>query len=263
MIEFGKTLREAREAKGYTISQIAEITHLKSSLVEQLENDDFSKIAAPIYGRGFVKLYCETVGLDPKPLVAEFMAIMNGEHEISIKERPISAVLAPREAPHQPPVAPQPSQPAHPLSPPLEISQPSPLSQSAESFQPRAAFTEPSLFDQDAPPVAPPLPPREDPRFEQSPPQAQTISRYAAPIDERPAAMESFPAFNPRLLILAGCAVALLIVFIFGLRALYRATTSDAPKAGEAAEAQPAPRPAPAAQSAPRAPQKIPSLYID
>ena len=28
MIEFGKILREAREAKGYTISQIAEITHI-------------------------------------------------------------------------------------------------------------------------------------------------------------------------------------------------------------------------------------------
>ena len=48
MIEFGKTLRVARETKGYTVSQLAEMTHLKSSVVEGLENEDFSMIAAPI-----------------------------------------------------------------------------------------------------------------------------------------------------------------------------------------------------------------------
>ena len=63
MIEFGKTLRSAREAKGYTASQVAEMTHIKPSVLDGLENEDFSMIAAPIYGRGFVKLYCEAVGL--------------------------------------------------------------------------------------------------------------------------------------------------------------------------------------------------------
>ena len=69
MIEFGATLRAAREAKGYTIAQIAEATHMAPSTVEDLEKEDFSRIAAPIYGRGFVKLYCETVGLDTKQFV--------------------------------------------------------------------------------------------------------------------------------------------------------------------------------------------------
>ena len=106
MIEFGKTLRSAREAKGYTVSQVAEMTHLKSSVVEGLENEDFSMIAAPIYGRGFVKLYCEAVGLEPKPLVDEFMAIMNGEREIAIKERPVAEPPAAAEPPPPPPPPP-------------------------------------------------------------------------------------------------------------------------------------------------------------
>ena len=69
MIEFGKTLRMAREAKGLTPGQVAERTHMIVQTVEGLEREDFSKIVAPIYGRGFVKLYCEAVGLEPKPLV--------------------------------------------------------------------------------------------------------------------------------------------------------------------------------------------------
>ena len=126
MIEFGKTLRSAREAKGYTVSQIAEMTHLKSSAVEGLENEDFSMIAAPIYGRGFVKLYCEAVGLEPKPLVDEFMAIMNGEHEIAIKERPVteSPVTEPQPSPAP---APAPEEPDLFRQDPIPPSAPTPV----------------------------------------------------------------------------------------------------------------------------------------
>ena len=98
-MEFGKTLRAAREARGFTIAQVSETTHIMASVVEGLEKEDFSRIAAPIYGRGFVKLYCEAVGLEAKPLVDEFMAIMSGEHEISIKERPVATADEPSPAP--------------------------------------------------------------------------------------------------------------------------------------------------------------------
>ena len=57
MIEFGKTLRQAREAKGLTVDDIAKATHMMARQIEALENEDFSGFAAPIYGRGFVKLY--------------------------------------------------------------------------------------------------------------------------------------------------------------------------------------------------------------
>ena len=75
MIEFGKSLRLAREAKGYTVAQLADITRMAPKTVQELESENFSHIAAPIYGRGFVKLYCEAVGLDPKPHVDAFMEI--------------------------------------------------------------------------------------------------------------------------------------------------------------------------------------------
>ncbi len=123
MIEFGKTLIAAREAKGITVSQLAEITHLPRSVVENLEKESFSSFAAPIYGRGFVKLYCEAVGLDPKPMIEEFMEIHNGNRSLAIKER---AVVSPSIPPPPPPPTPPDPTPAPPPQP--ELFEPQPTS---------------------------------------------------------------------------------------------------------------------------------------
>ena len=111
MIEFGKTLRAAREAKGLTTGQIAERTHMMVQTVEGLENENFSKIVAPIYGRGFVKLYCETVGLDPKPMVDAFMAIYSDRRAANAEPippppPPPAASKTPQPEPEHTPAAP-------------------------------------------------------------------------------------------------------------------------------------------------------------
>ena len=79
MTYFGETLRKAREAKGLTTSQVAEKTHILVQIINAMEKEDFSRIMAPIYGRGFVKLICECLDIDAKPLVAEFMEIYTGK----------------------------------------------------------------------------------------------------------------------------------------------------------------------------------------
>ena len=51
MIEFGKTLRAHREAKGLTTSEVAQKTHILVQQVEALEKEDFSKylfVASPL-----------------------------------------------------------------------------------------------------------------------------------------------------------------------------------------------------------------------
>lgn len=88
MIEFGSTLRKAREERGLTQQDLAVRTNLMVQQIDELEREDFSRIAAPIYGRGFVRLYCEAVGLDPNIMIAEFMEILNGNREPVIRMRP-------------------------------------------------------------------------------------------------------------------------------------------------------------------------------
>ena len=70
----GEILKNARIQKGFSPSDVAEHTHMMVQVVEDLEREDFRRIAAPIYGRGFVKLYAELLELDPEPLVRDFMS---------------------------------------------------------------------------------------------------------------------------------------------------------------------------------------------
>ena len=224
MMEFGKTLRTAREAKGLTTGQIAERTHMMVQVVEGLENEDFSKIVAPIYGRGFVKLYCETVGLEPKPLVDAFMEIYSGGRGKS---------AAPHEPakPEQRPVEPTaPESPRKPIAPPPKPVAPEPPQRVQETI------------DFGAPPAA------------ETPRQQPMTSRYAAPmpIDDG----FSMPAVNWRMVALGAAAVAIVVLALLGVRALYRVTMT-APEEETTEVAAPAPDPAPAPTDA-QAPAKTP-----
>ena len=102
-MSLGNTLRAAREACGITTSELAARTHMLVQIVEGLENEDFRRIPAPIYGRGFIKLYCEAVNIDPKPLQAEFMELFN-------RPKNAAANADPPRRPAPPPMpAPEPS----------------------------------------------------------------------------------------------------------------------------------------------------------
>ena len=73
MPDIGQTFREAREKKKVSSSQAAAATRMKTQHVEALERNDFSYLAAPAYAKGFIRLYADYLGLDPEPLVREYM----------------------------------------------------------------------------------------------------------------------------------------------------------------------------------------------
>ena len=240
MIEFGKTLREAREAAGLTVAQLADKTHMPPSRIEQLESEDFSRIPAAIYGRGFVRLYCEAVGLDPRPLSAEFTDIFNGRREPEIRERPAAPSATPSP---EPPVMRDASSALVGRDVPGAPQEP-------ESNEPVEGdlFAEPARASAAAPAAAP------------------SLSRYAAPVRET--ARRSLPPFVWRFAVLGAVAVVVLWLAFLGVRALYRATggtpptdvEESAPQSEVAAPAAPA---TPTSPAAPRTQQKIPELYID
>jgi len=90
----GETLKEARKAKNLVPSEVAAKTRMKVQIVEALEAEDFDKIAAPIYGKGFIKLYAELVDLDPRPLIDEYTARLGSE-----PKRPSLSTSAPETEP--------------------------------------------------------------------------------------------------------------------------------------------------------------------
>ncbi len=242
MIEFGETLRKAREAKGLTIRQIADTTHMMIQMVEDLEKENFSKIAAPIYGRGFVKLYCEAVEIDPKPMIAEFMDIYNGNRLPTIRMRSTVASK---------PTDSDSAQTSHETESPPE---PMVLSEATPA---------PNFFKLEAEAVTPS---NSTPESTPTPPPSHSPSRYAAPIplDDRKFSFPQFHLSIPpvvwRLLALVGAALVIFWLLISGARALYRATMTPS----ESASPSPRESASTESQSQPaREPMPISPLYID
>ncbi len=275
MIDFGNTLRQAREAKGLTLNDVADRTHMMVQMVEDLENERFGRIAAPIYGRGFVKLYCEAVGIDDyKPLVAEFMEIFNGNRAptIRMRDEPRAAATAPaaRAAAPEPVAEPEPV--------------PDPVAAPAPEPEPQQAAPAPSVEPEPAPvdtgfrlepeTSRATFAPRPEPEPVPEPAPARPLSRYAppTPLDEEatrePFRFPEIPTTVWRVLVLLVVAGALLGLIFFLGRGLYRATMfapGEGPGETPAVQKQPA-APAPVqtpAAAAPRTPRDVPPLYID
>ena len=71
----GEQLASAREAKEWSLEDVARLTKLRSDQVLALEEGRYHIFSAPVYVRGFVKSYAKLVNLDPVPLVEQ----LNGE----------------------------------------------------------------------------------------------------------------------------------------------------------------------------------------
>ncbi len=71
-MSLGQQLKQARLRMNLTASEVASATRMKVQIVESIEDENFSVFAAPIYGKGFIRMYAEYVGLDPVPLMQEY-----------------------------------------------------------------------------------------------------------------------------------------------------------------------------------------------
>jgi len=72
-VDFGRTLREARERRGVSVRQIANATKISASALEALERNDISRLPGGIFSRAFVRSYAVEVGLDPEATIQAFI----------------------------------------------------------------------------------------------------------------------------------------------------------------------------------------------
>lgn len=110
-MSLGQRIKALREQRGLSIEELSEATKMLPTLVQEIENDDFSRIAAAVYGRGFMRLIAEALHTDPEPLVQDFNSVYSGFTRPAPK-RPERIYAMPR---------PQPPPPPPPPSPPKEI----------------------------------------------------------------------------------------------------------------------------------------------
>ena len=68
----GETLRRARLSKNVTFEDAERVTRIRREYLEALEREDFHKLPAPVYARGFLRSYAGYLGLDPGQLMPFF-----------------------------------------------------------------------------------------------------------------------------------------------------------------------------------------------
>jgi len=71
----GTRLRRERERRQIALSSIAVNTKINPTLLEGLERDDVSRWPSGIFRRSYIRSYTEAIGLDPDPIVREFMEL--------------------------------------------------------------------------------------------------------------------------------------------------------------------------------------------
>jgi cytoskeleton protein RodZ len=76
-------LREAREALGLTVYEVADITKIRTDHIRALEEGRFDAFAAPVYVRGFVRTYARLLRLDQDHIIAELDAELRRDPKLS------------------------------------------------------------------------------------------------------------------------------------------------------------------------------------
>lgn len=86
MDELGNILREAREMKGLTLSDVQDEIRINSRYLHALEAGDYALLPTAVHARGFLRNYARFLELDPRPLLERF--------EASLQQQPAAAAQA-------------------------------------------------------------------------------------------------------------------------------------------------------------------------
>jgi cytoskeleton protein RodZ len=68
----GDTLREARVARGVSLSEAERDTKIRAKYLSALEDDNLTMLPGPVYARGFLRNYAQYLGIDPDEAMEMF-----------------------------------------------------------------------------------------------------------------------------------------------------------------------------------------------
>jgi transcriptional regulator with XRE-family HTH domain len=91
MPELGKTLSQARVARGLTLEDCERDTRISKRYLDALEREDWKVFPAPVYSRAFLRTYAQYLSLNP----AELMRLFQAQTEEPAAFTPLPEVKAP------------------------------------------------------------------------------------------------------------------------------------------------------------------------
>ena len=78
-ITLGEKLRQAREARDISISEVAEQTRISALYIKSIEEDDYRTLPGGIFNKGFVKSYAKYVGVDEQEALQDYAALVSSQ----------------------------------------------------------------------------------------------------------------------------------------------------------------------------------------
>ncbi|MCP3762056.1 DUF4115 domain-containing protein [Domibacillus sp. A3M-37] len=94
MTELGRKLKEARESKGMSLSDVQESTKIQKRYLEGIEEGAYDIMPGKFYVRAFIKQYAEAVGLNAEELFEEFKSEVPSSKEDEVPLRPTGTAAA-------------------------------------------------------------------------------------------------------------------------------------------------------------------------
>ncbi|MBQ7252100.1 MAG: helix-turn-helix domain-containing protein, partial [Kiritimatiellae bacterium] len=79
----GSQLQEQRLARHLSVFDVAERTKIRASTIEAMERDDYARLYAPTYAKGFYREYCALLGLDAAPFIDAYLVAIGRPPESS------------------------------------------------------------------------------------------------------------------------------------------------------------------------------------
>jgi cytoskeleton protein RodZ len=75
----GEKLRQAREERGVSITEVAEQTRISPHYIELIEQDDYRTLPGGIFNKGFVKSYAKYVGVDESEALQDYSRLITAQ----------------------------------------------------------------------------------------------------------------------------------------------------------------------------------------
>lgn len=85
-LTLGEKLRQAREERGITISEVAEQTRISPLYIESIERDDYRTLPGGIFNKGFVKSFAKYVGVDEQEALQQYVGLSANQVSVAPEE---------------------------------------------------------------------------------------------------------------------------------------------------------------------------------
>ncbi len=72
----GAYFRELRVARGLSLEEVARTTRVGQGYLEALEADDLDELPAPVFTKGFIRVYCQTLREPPDEALARYRELI-------------------------------------------------------------------------------------------------------------------------------------------------------------------------------------------